>query len=132
VGTLRSFGPDYPVWDRGGVALAYHAGLIGDTIAPCGALSCWPWPCSEPRRVRPGLRWERSGGSETERRRVESECAARANRDRLVPAQRIMTGPGGRTSDTVELVTVRDFDSGAFDECMGTRGYQRVPPRPPA
>jgi hypothetical protein len=47
-----------------------------------------------------------------------------------MPAQRIMTGPGGRTSESVELV--RDFDSGAFDECMRTCGYQRVPARPPA
>jgi hypothetical protein len=79
-----------------------------------------------------GARWERSGGTEAERRRDETECAAQANRDRPVPAQRIMTGPGGRTSESVELVTIRDFDSGAFDECMGTRGYQRVSPRPPA
>jgi hypothetical protein len=78
-----------------------------------------------------GVRWERAGGTETERRRDETDCAALANRDRSVPAQRI-TRAGGRTTESVELVTVRDFDSGVYDECMKTRGYQRVPARPPA
>jgi hypothetical protein len=79
-----------------------------------------------------GARWERPGASEAERRRDEAECAAQANRDRSVPAQRITTRPGGRTTEGMELVTVRDFDSGVFDECMRTRGYELVPARPPA
>jgi hypothetical protein len=79
-----------------------------------------------------GVRWERSGATEAEQRRDESECAARANRDRSVPAQRIVTRSSGRTTEGMELVTVRDFDSGVFDECMRTRGYERVPARPPA
>jgi hypothetical protein len=37
-----------------------------------------------------------------------------------------------RTSEGIELVTVRDFDSGAFDQCMRTRGYAQVPVRRPA
>jgi hypothetical protein len=80
----------------------------------------------------PGARWERSGGTEAERRRDEAECAARANRDHSVPAQRIAARPGGGTSEGIELVTVRDFDSGAFDQCMRTRGYAQVPVRRPA
>ena len=79
-----------------------------------------------------GARWERPGATEAERRRDETECAAQANRDRSVPAQRIVTRPGGRTTEGMELVTVRDFDSGVFDECMRARGYARVPARPPA
>lgn len=79
-----------------------------------------------------GARWERSGGTDVERRRDEAECAARANRDHSVPAQRITARPGGGTIETTELVTVRDFDTGAFDECMRTRGYDRVPARPPS
>jgi hypothetical protein len=79
-----------------------------------------------------GVRWERPGATEAERRRDESECAAQANRDRSVPAQRIVTRSSGRTTEGMELVTVRDFDSGVFDECMRTRGYERVPARPPA
>jgi len=77
-----------------------------------------------------GARWERPGGTEAERRRDEAECAAQANRDHSVPAQRITTRPGGGTIETTELVTVRDFDTGAFDECMRVRGYARVPARP--
>ena len=79
-----------------------------------------------------GARWERPGGTEAERRRDETECAAQANRDRSVPAQRIVSRSGGRTTESMGLVTVRDFDSGIFDECMRTRGYDRVPARPSA
>ena len=79
-----------------------------------------------------GARWERPGATEADRRRDETECAAQASRDRSVPAQRTITRSGGRTTEGMELVTVRDFDSGVFDECMRTRGYARVPARPPA
>jgi hypothetical protein len=89
-------------------------------------LALWSVACAT------GARWERPGGTEAERRRDEAECAARANRDRSVPTQRITTRSGGRTTESMELVTVRDFDSGVFDECMRTRGYERVPARPPA
>ena len=78
-----------------------------------------------------GARWERPGGTEAERRRDETECAAQANRDRSVPAQRIIARAGTRTTEGIELVTVRDFDSGAFDECMRARRYERVPASPP-
>jgi hypothetical protein len=79
-----------------------------------------------------GTRWERPGGTEVDRREDETDCASLANRDYSVPAQRIMTGPGGRPADGIELVTVRDMDPSAFDECMRSRGYERVPAAPPA
>ena len=79
-----------------------------------------------------GARWERSGATEDDRRRDETECAAQANRDYSVPAQRIIARSGGRTTEGMGLVTVRDFDSGVFDECMGVRGYRRVPVTPPS
>jgi hypothetical protein len=79
-----------------------------------------------------GTRWERSGATEDDRKRDETDCAARANRDRSVPAQRIIARSSGRTTEGMELVTVREFDSGVFDECMRVRGYQRVPVTPPS
>jgi hypothetical protein len=79
-----------------------------------------------------GARWERSGATEDDRRRDKTECAAQANRDRSVPAQRITARSSGRTTESMELVTVRDFDSGVFDECMRTRGYRKVRATPPA
>jgi hypothetical protein len=79
-----------------------------------------------------GTRWDRPGMTEEDRQRDEAECAAQANRDRSVPAQRIIARSSGRTTEGMELVTVRDFDSGVFDECMRTRGYRRVPAPPPA
>ncbi len=75
-------------------------------------------------------RWERSGASATDLRRDETECSSLASRDRSVPTQRL-SRTGTRYNENVELVTVRDFDSGAFDECMKARGYARVAPRPP-
>jgi hypothetical protein len=79
-----------------------------------------------------GTRWERSGATGDDRRRDETECAAQANRDRSGPAQRIIARSGGRTTEGMELVTVREFDSGVFDECMRVRGYRRVPVAPPS
>jgi hypothetical protein len=75
-----------------------------------------------------GTHWQRPGASEADRRRDEAECAALANRDRAVPAQRGATGSSSRRgADGIELVTVRDFDTGVFGECMRSRGYQEVP-----
>jgi hypothetical protein len=78
-----------------------------------------------------GVRWEKAGGNEGDQRRDETECTARANRDRSVPAQRVISRSSVGTVESIELVTVRDFDWGAFEECMRARGYDRVPPRPP-
>jgi hypothetical protein len=79
-----------------------------------------------------GARWERPGATDAERRRDEAECVSQANRDHSVLGQRTTTRPGGGTVETPELVTVRDFDTGAYDECMRARGYERVPGRPPS
>jgi hypothetical protein len=80
-----------------------------------------------------GVRWERPGGTEAERQRDEAECAGLANRDRSIPAQRgTMAGSSTRRgADGIELVTLRDFDTGVFGECMKARGYDQVPSRPP-
>lgn len=75
-----------------------------------------------------GTHWQRPGATEADRRRDEAGCAAQANRDRSVPARRGLTGsPTRRGQDGIELVTVRDFDTGVFGECMRGRGYQEVP-----
>jgi hypothetical protein len=79
-----------------------------------------------------GTRWERAGATEDDRKRDETACAAQANRDRSVPAQRIIARSSGRTTEGIELVTVREFDSAVFDECMGLRGYRKVPVPPPS
>jgi hypothetical protein len=97
---------------RGIVPLA----LAGLVLAACGA----------------GARWERAGATDAERRRDEAECAGLANRDRSVPVSRSSAGTATRRSpDGLELATVRDFDTGVFDQCMNSRGYQQVPGRPP-
>src|SRR5262245_57547620 len=78
-----------------------------------------------------GARWDRPGATEAESRRDETECAAQASRDRSVAVERVSTS-SGRPTDGIDLGTVRDFESGVFAECMRTRGYERVPTRPPA
>jgi hypothetical protein len=76
------------------------------------------------------VRWERSDATETERQRDETECGARASRESTVPSARMVgTSPG--TPADPQRVRVQLYDSGVFDECMQTRGYERVPARPP-
>ena len=81
-----------------------------------------------------GARWERPGATEADRRRDETECTSLASRDRSVPTQRIISSSrsGRAQNDNIEMATVRDSDPAAFDECMRTRGYQRVPSQPGA
>jgi hypothetical protein len=99
---------------RYGVVVAL--GLAGLSLAACGA----------------GARWERAGATDAERRRDEAECAGLANRDRSVPVSRSTTGSAARRNmDGLEMATVRDFDTGVFDECMKSRGYEQVSGPPP-
>ena len=79
-----------------------------------------------------GVRWERPGATEAERQRDETDCVGLANRDRSVPVQGgTRSSTTRRGMDSIELATVRDYDSGVFHECMKARGYQQVPSRPP-
>ena len=77
------------------------------------------------------IRWEKSGVGEAERQRDETDCTARASRESTVPsAQGVGTTPG--TPYGSETTQIRPYDAGLFDECMRSRGYERVPARPPA
>jgi hypothetical protein len=81
----------------------------------------------------PGARWERPSATEADRRRDETECTSLASRDRSIPVPRNMSSSSTRAGrDGIELATVRDFEPGVFDECMRTRGYERIPVRPPS
>jgi hypothetical protein len=76
------------------------------------------------------IRWEKSGASEAERQRDETECVARASREGTVPtAQTVGTSPG--TPGDSQRTRIQQYDPAVFDECMTARGYVRVPPRPP-
>jgi hypothetical protein len=77
------------------------------------------------------IRWEKPGVSEGERQRDETDCTARASRESSVPtASTVGTTPG--TPYDPQRARVEAYDAGVFDECMRTRGYERVPARPPA
>lgn len=74
------------------------------------------------------VRWEKSGASDAERQRDETECVARASRETTVPAAQTV----GSTTTDPQRTRVQAYDPTVFDECMKTRGYQRVSPaRPP-
>jgi hypothetical protein len=77
------------------------------------------------------IRWEKSGAGDAERRRDETECTARASLEGDVPAtQSVGTTPG--TPYDPQRTRIRSYDATLFEECMRTRGYERVPARPPA
>jgi hypothetical protein len=77
------------------------------------------------------VRWEKSGASEAERGRDETECASRASRESTVPSAQTVGTSTGTPADP-QRTRVLLTDPAVFDECMKTRGYERVlPARPP-
>lgn len=77
------------------------------------------------------IRWEKSGAGDAERQRDETECTARASRESTVStAQRTGTTTG--TPYDPQRTRIQPYDATVFEECMRTRGYERVPARPPA
>jgi hypothetical protein len=76
-------------------------------------------------------RWERPGANDAERARDETECQARADRERAVVGRRIVSSSRGQVNESIELVPRREFDFALFDACMRSRGYRRVPAASP-
>ena len=77
------------------------------------------------------IRWEKSGVGVGEQQRDETECTSLASRESSVPtAQSTATSTG--TPYDPQRARIQPYDAGVFEECMRTRGYQRVPSRPPA
>jgi hypothetical protein len=76
------------------------------------------------------IRWEKPGVSDTERKKDETECVSLSSREGTVPSAQTATSI---TSTPVGYQTTRvdPYNATVFDECMGTRGYKRVPSRPP-
>jgi hypothetical protein len=76
------------------------------------------------------IRWEKPGVGAGERQRDETECTSLASRASTVPTQSV-----GSTSGTVvspQDARIQPYDADRFEDCMRTRGYERVPARPPA
>ena len=75
------------------------------------------------------VKWEKTGVDAAERQRDETDCTSLASRQSSVPtAQNVGTTPG--TPVDPQATRIRPFDTTVFDECMQTRGYQRVAPTP--
>jgi hypothetical protein len=77
------------------------------------------------------VRWQKSGASDAERQRDETECVSRASREGTIPtAQTVGTATG--TPAESQRARIAQFDPALVEECMKARGYERVPPsRPP-
>jgi hypothetical protein len=77
------------------------------------------------------IRWEKAGASEAERQKDETECTSLASREGTAPTARDAAA-SATTPVGYQRTRVEPYNPTVFDECMGTRGYQRVSPRPPA
>ena len=77
------------------------------------------------------VRWEKPGGAASDRQRDETECTSLASVERSVTAAQT-TGTSIGTPNDPQRTRIQTYDAVVFEECMKTRGYQRVPARPPA
>jgi hypothetical protein len=77
------------------------------------------------------IRWEKPGASEADRQKDETECTSLASREGTVTTAQSVAGSAGTPID-YQRTRLEAYNPAVFDECMGTRGYQRVSPRPPA
>jgi hypothetical protein len=74
------------------------------------------------------VRWQKSGVAAPQQRQDETECTSLATRE---PTASTTTGYGTGTTTTTPVDPQRNriqpYDAGVFEECMKTRGYERVP-----
>ena len=77
------------------------------------------------------IRWEKSGVGAGERQRDETECTSLATRDSTVPTAQSVGATSG-TPVSPQDTRIQPYDASRFEDCMRTRGYERVPARPPA
>ena len=75
------------------------------------------------------VKWQKPGVSAADQQRDETDCTSRANREGTIPT----AGVAGTTTGTPvasQQVRIQPYDVQVFEECMRTRGYERVPARP--
>lgn len=77
------------------------------------------------------VRWEKPGGGASDQQRDETACTSLASVERSVTAAQTAGTTTGTPTDP-QRTRIQTYDASAFEECMRTRGYQRVPARPPA
>jgi hypothetical protein len=76
------------------------------------------------------IRWGKPGVGAGEQQRDETECTSLATRESIVPtAQSVGTTSGTPVSS--QDIRIQPYDAGRFEDCMRTRGYERVPVHPP-
>jgi hypothetical protein len=73
------------------------------------------------------VRWDKTGVSDAERQRDQTECASRASLESSAP---VAQSSGTMYSAPVDSnrVQVRPYDTQVYDECMRARGYERASP----
>jgi hypothetical protein len=77
------------------------------------------------------VRWQKAGVGAAEQQRDETACTGLANRESTVPtASGYGTGTTTSTPLDPQRNRIQPYDAGVFEECMRTRGYERVPATP--
>jgi hypothetical protein len=77
------------------------------------------------------VRWQKAGVAAADQRRDETVCTSLANRETTVPsASTVGTSTTTGTPYDPQQNRIQTYDVAAFEECMRTRGYERVPPGP--
>jgi hypothetical protein len=75
------------------------------------------------------VKWEKPGVSTADQQHDETDCTSRASLESTVPsAQRMSTTVS--TPIDPQSTRVEPYDPAVFEECMRTRGYERVAPTP--
>ncbi len=77
------------------------------------------------------VKWQKQGVGAAEQQKDETACTSLANREGTIPS----ASTAGTTTGTPvasQQTRIQTYDAQAFEECMRTRGYERVPARPPA
>ena len=77
------------------------------------------------------IRWEKPGVGAGEQQRDETECTSLASREGTAPTAETVGSAAGTPYDPTR-VRMQPYDASRFEDCMRTRGYERVPARPPA
>jgi hypothetical protein len=75
------------------------------------------------------VKWQKAGVSAAEQQRDETDCTSRASLESSVPSAQRMSTTGSTPIDPT-TTRVAPFDSAVYEECMRTRGYERVAPTP--
>jgi hypothetical protein len=73
------------------------------------------------------VRWQKSGVSAAQQQQDETDCTGLANRETTIStASTTGASSTGSTPYDPQRNRIQTYDTAVFDDCMRTRGYERV------